>query len=369
MAVQGQQQKLMLVTKTLDASPSGGREMLCKLNHDVLSDLHGDNFIVFELSNRPLSGSRAFANVFRGYIDGLDAKTLQPILTTIKKEQISKVFIDGSNLGVAVDIIKHQFPAVEVTTFFHNVEARFFWGSFATKKSFRALGVLMANFLAERKAVHGSDKIICLNDRDSRLLKRLYGRGAIHISPMALEDKIPHNFFEVSTEQLENFALFVGGTFYANQAGIEWFVREVVPCINMPICIVGRGFEALKSELEIPGKVTVVGAVDSLTEWYMRTQFVIAPIFEGSGMKTKVAEALMYGKKVVGTPEAFTGYEDIINQAGWVCSTVDDFVAAIVTAGKEIKTLFYPELREIYQNKYSLNAARVRMKKILEEPI
>ena len=43
---------------------------------------------------------------------------------------------------------------------------------------------------------------------------------------------------------------------------------------------------------------------------------VIAPIFDGSGMKTKVAEALMHGKHVVGTPEAFSGYAaDIVAAA------------------------------------------------------
>ncbi|WP_339138121.1 MAG: glycosyltransferase family 4 protein [Candidatus Electrothrix sp. GW3-4] len=307
---------------------------------------------------------------FRGHIDGLNTKTIQSAHAVIERESVSKVFVDGSNLGSFVAETKQRLPAVEVVTFFHNVETRFFWGAFCKNKTVHAAGVMVANYLAERKAVRWSDKVICLNQRDSRLLKKLYGRGATHIAPMALEDKLPSSFnHKTEFSDSQPYALFVGGTFYANQTGITWFVREVAPRIDLLIYIVGRGFEALKSELEIPGKVTVVGTVDNLSEWYMRAQFVVAPVFDGSGMKTKVAEALMYGKKVVGTPEAFTGYEDIINQAGWVCSTVDDFVAAIVTAGKEIKTLFYPELREIYQNKYSLNAARVRMKKILEEPI
>lgn len=357
---------VLLITNKIEKVSSGGRELLCKLNHDVLQDIYGENFRLFELPIRRLSGLRAFINAFRGYIDGLNAETLQSILTFIQKEQIGKVFVDGSNLGSAITLIKHHFPMVEVTTFFHNVEARFFWGSFATTKTFRAFGILVANYFAERKAVHVSDKIICLSSRDSCLLKRIYGRAATHISSMALEDKCPVYFHESTDSLPEKFALFVGGTFYANQEGIFWFVREVVPRIDIPIYIVGRGFDALRNQLEMPGKVVVVGAVDSLADWYRRAQFVIAPIFDGSGMKTKVAEALMYGKKIVGTPEAFSGYEDIAEQAGWVCKTADEFAEAIGQVQHEITLAFDQNLRTIYEKNYSYMAAKDRLSVILE---
>jgi len=82
-------------------------------------------------------------------------------------------------------------------------------------------------------------------------------------------------------------------------------------------------------------------------------------------MKTKVAEALMYGKKVVGTPEAFSGYEDIAQKAGWVCTTADDFVAAISRAQGLVTQSFDPDLRAIYEEKYSFEAAKSRLANIL----
>jgi glycosyltransferase involved in cell wall biosynthesis len=108
----------------------------------------------------------------------------------------------------------------------------------------------------------------------------------------------------------------------------------------------------------------VIGPVDNLFEWYRLARFVIAPIFDGSGMKTKVAEAMMYGKKVVGTPEAFSGYE-VGQDAGWVCRTPDDFVAAINEACKEIHSPFDPQLRNIYLQKYSFEAAKKKLEAIL----
>lgn len=356
---------VMLVTNQLQHSPAGGRELLCKLNHDVLKDIHGDRLVLLELPLGRLQGLKSVINAFRGHIDGLNEAVLHNTLLTIQEANISKVFVDGSNLGAFVKVVKQKFPNVEVSTFFHNVEARFFLGSLKQTKSLHALAVMIVNFLAERKAVRYSDKIICLSERDSRLLRKLYGRPATYISPMALQDKLPTVLDLSVRANHEKFALFVGGVFYANRAGISWFVKHVVPRIHIKICIVGRGFEEIKSELECEGKVEVVGAVDSLAEWYLNAHFVIAPIFDGSGMKTKVAEALMFGKKVIGTPEAFSGYEDVTDRAGWVCTTVDDFVAANARANDSIMKPFDPELRAIYEEKYSYPAVRSRIARIL----
>ncbi len=359
---------LCYVGNRIQKAPVGGRELLCKLNHDALDEIYNDQLNLIQLIHSPLRTASEYVNTFRGHIDGLNRDSISAAINKIKQKNATMVFVDGSNLGGFVSILKKTLPEVEIITFFHNVESRFFLGSFRQRKSLRSFMILIANYLAERKAVRYSDKIICLNQRDSDLLRKIYGRAATHIAPMALEDKMPAGFGESEPGNEEDFALFVGGTFYANQAGITWFVKNVVPHINIRICIVGRGFEKLRDELEVPGKVEVVGAVDSLAEWYRRARFVIAPIFDGSGMKTKVAEALMYGKKIVGTPEAFTGYEDISGVAGWVCNTADEFVLAIEQANIEVESSFDSSLRNLYEQNYSLNAAVERYKSILIAP-
>ena len=361
---------IMLITNNMACSPSGGREMLCKLNHDLLAEIYGARLSVIELSRSPVRGIGSVVNAFNGHIDGVGVEAIDKIYKTILLSKVRKLFVDGSNFGEIVKLVKTRFPNMQVYTFFHNVEARFFWGSFTKSKTVRALAVALANYLAERKSVKYSDKIICLSKRDSQLLYKIYGRAATYVSPMALQDKLPldasHTVGQPINQQPQKFALFVGGTFYANRAGIAWFVEHVVPRIHIKICIVGRGFEALRQELERDGKVEVVGAVDHLADWYRDAHFVIAPIFDGSGMKTKVAEALMYGKKIIGTPEAFSGYEGVAERAGWVCSTADEFVAAIGCAKDLALASFDPELRALYEYKYSYPAARARLLGIME---
>ncbi len=356
----------LLFTKQLDPAPTGGRELLCKLNFDALNAIYGNRLTFFQLPVVRPAGALAHIETFRGYIDNLNASSISVATRKIESENIRKVFVDGSNLGEFVAVVKRKKPHVEVTTFFHNVEARFFLGALKETKSLRALAILIANYLAERKAVKYSDKLVCLSERDSRLLQKVYGRAATHVSAMALEDKMPAGFASDARRPKENFALFVGGTFYANRAGIAWFVKHVVPRISIKICIVGRGFEALRHELEREDKVEVVGAVDHLSDWYRDAHFVIAPIFDGSGMKTKVAEALMYGKKIIGTPEAFSGYEGHAERAGHVCANADEFVQAIESADDMVKTPFDPELRSLYEENYSFHAARARLAQIMD---
>lgn len=356
--------KVLLVTNHLEDHPKGGREMLCRLNHDLLRDLFGDRLFVFHL--QASNGRLGLGEALRGYVDGVCFSSIRKILSVATQiPGLKYVFIDGSNLGPVAVAIKASVPHIEVITFFHNVESRFFIGSLLARRSVRAAGVLLANYLAERKAVHASDKRICLSERDSRILSRFYGCGATHISPISLKDTCRQPGRTAESTDDDCFALFVGGTFYANRKGIEWYVDHVAPQCDVKVFVVGRGFESLRSRLEVPGRVEVIGGVDDLSEWYRRARFAIAPIFDGSGMKTKVAEALMYGKRVVGTPEAFSGYEEVLPAAGWVCLDPKKFAVAMQAARASIKPGSDPVLRGLFGQKYSEAAARARMRSII----
>jgi glycosyltransferase involved in cell wall biosynthesis len=353
---------VLMVTTNIYKNPTGGRGLLSKLNADALRTLYGNHLHIYELQRSPLRGIVSYYNAFRGFVDGLNAATIDEICAIVRRRNVRHVFVDGSNLGALVDVLKHRFNCLVITVFFHNVEARFFWGNFIASKSIRALAILVANCLAECKATCLSDKRICLSERDSNLLKRIYGKNATHIAPMAMEDKLP-SFGDDGEPppDCKPFALFVGGNFYANRDGIIWFVQHVAQLVDIKTYVVGKGMEDMRAQLEIPGRVDVIGSVDSLAEWYRRARFVIAPIFDGSGMKTKVAEALMHGKKVVGTPEAFSGYEKVAARAGWCCSSPTEFVAAINAACSTITLSFDPELRLLYEEYFSFSAATARL--------
>lgn len=93
-----QTDKVMLLTKQLHASPAGGRELLCKMNHDILKDMYGERCSVFELGNSRTHGFKSIISALKGYIDGSSTVTIAAALHEILNERINKVFVDGSKL-------------------------------------------------------------------------------------------------------------------------------------------------------------------------------------------------------------------------------------------------------------------------------
>jgi glycosyltransferase involved in cell wall biosynthesis len=321
--------------------------------------LFGDDLIDCRLPVRPGTPRGAI----RGHVDGIDDASLGNILGQVRTARIDTVFLDGSNLGAAAAAIKSARPDVQVVTFFHNVEARFFWGSFQARRSVRSIAVLVANYIAERKAVRASDVLVVLSERDSAGLRRLYGRGADVVAPMVLADKRAISSPPASANG-KRYVLFVGGSFYANIAGIDWFVRDVASRTGLHTMVVGRGMDLLAERFAGNDAVTLVGAVDDLAPWYAGAMLVIAPIFDGSGMKTKVAEALMFGKHVVGTPEAFSGYAPDVIATNWCCATADAFVATLALAAASPPPPFDTAMRALYERDHSPAAARARLARL-----
>lgn len=359
--------RILFIGKKFLSSPSGGREMLSHLTYKIIKKILKDHCFHYELdsfsNDYPKSSLRE--KIFSGHIDGISPIMMKDVRDIIRLNNISKIFIDGSNLGFFAEKIKKDFPLVNIICLFHNVEAKFFFDSLIRQKSLRSFAVLVANFFSERKAVKNSDNIIALTNIDSKNLRKIYGKFADYIFPIAIDDKFQPSLSTISKNASERYILFVGGKFYANEFGVRWFVKNVSPNIDYKTFVVGKGFENLKNELEQYKNVKIIGKVKILSEWYMNAEYVIAPIFDGSGMKTKVAEALMYGKKIIATPSALVGYESLPNNSYHQCNTKKDFIELFSVLYSKIPKKFDNNLRKIYLKQYSKTASKKRLKSIL----
>jgi polysaccharide biosynthesis protein PslH len=354
---------LLYISPSFSEPARGGRALLTQLHRSCLHSILDQRFAVHELGSRSPRGIRKSIAALAGQIDGANAEAEAAVLRRIDRENVSTVFLNGSNLGCLARAIKRHAPAVKVISFFHNVEARFFLGSFKHNPGPRTLAVLVANYVAERMAVRSSDRLIALSRRDGDELKRLYGRGATDIVPMAIEEP---GLDELSDEPgSAGYLLFVGGAFYGNVQGMRWFARNVAPDLSIETLVIGHGFEAHRTELERCGRVRVVGPVGDLGPYYAGARAVIAPIFDGAGMKTKVAEALMHGRQVIGTPEAFAGYEASLPDAGWVCSTSEDFIRRIRSLETGPALTPSPALKMLFKRHYSRAAIQRQLAAIV----
>ena len=150
--------------------------------------------------------------------------------------------------------------------------------------------------------------------------------------------------------------LFVGGYFWPNIQGITWFIDNVMPKVKSQIMlyIVGHRMEELREDLT-RNNVTVVGSVENLDEWYNKADLVVGPIFKGEGMKTKTCEALMYGKRYLGTDEALEGYEGLND---YRCNSANEFIQRINKFCESRPPKFSGEMRKLYEDKYSPQMAK-----------
>ncbi len=322
--------KILYIINKL-SSGSGGA-VINNRNLALLEEVYGkDNVIVYEFG-KVNNNKGAFYSKILSFFGEISSKIVGDIYSIIEEKNIHAVFISNSIYGLASKRIKRKFKNVIVITFFHNVEYLY------TKDLFKSSKLKSRYFLpfcikrVEKLSVDYSDLIIALNERDSVKLFSIYGRNADFLLPTSLDTK------EIETPSVDEKLisktnnlelLFVGSNFYANVHGINWFINNVMNKVeNVNLSIVGNGLD--ESIIENNKNITIYGRVESLDLFYKNAQIVILPIFLGSGMKTKTAEALMYGKPILATSEALEGYHiKKIENIGAQCETANEFIEQI----------------------------------------
>ncbi|MEO9632081.1 MAG: glycosyltransferase family 4 protein [Sulfitobacter sp.] len=350
----------------LGSDAKGGRAQLSDLLEAGLRSIEGEALDVMQLSGGAARVSTA--GRLAGRIDGITNAVERSLIDRLSINPPDRVVIDGSNLGRLARIVKRSRPTLPIITFYHNVEARFFFDSLRAAPSLQSTGVLVANTLAEYWATYHSDRRVMLNLRDSRLLSRLYRRAGTDLLPMALRDQYDPAAARAASPFDGRYALFVGGAFYANVEGIAWYARNVAARAPFPTVLIGRGLEAHRERLERWGGIHVIGAVEDLAPWYAHARIVVAPIFSGSGMKTKTAEAFMHGKAIAGTTEAFVGYRGGSYQKQMTCNTPEAFLKALHVADRA-SSAFDPSLRMHYEQRHSEAAMRTGLSRILSRTV
>ena len=271
----------------------------------------------------------------------------------INEQNISIVFISHSMLGKLIYYIKRHFPKIKIIVFFHNIE-KHYAQEFIRSDGLKHLPFYVIASYNERLSVKYSDFHITLNSRDSCLLNHFYKVDVDLELPTSFTDKyvVDRNKSVVDYSSIKY--LFVGNAFFANTEGVKWFVFNVLPFVPGRLIVVGSGMNVLKS-LE-SDKLEVHDYVEDLSSFYYDADLVVSPIFSGGGMKTKTAEALMYGKTVLGTREALEGYL-IKEEVVYECNSKSDYIATIQRLVKSQKiNKFNKYSRELFLNNYSIES-------------
>lgn len=310
---------------------------------------------VIKLRIKKKSSLRSFKTLLHGFYPPIERNDLILVEKMISSERIDIVFLDGSIFGIFAREIKIKFPKVKILTFFHNVEFDYIDVRFG--KKIRKYLYRRNVKINESYIVKNSDELVALNERDSKRIEGLYLRKPNSVIPITFEDRASLPGIGKVEEESGDICLIVGSMKRDTYEGVEWFVNKVSPFINAKTLIVGKGFEKRKIELS-NSKVEVIGTVDNLDEYYKKASYVALPILSGAGMKVKTAEAMMYGKTIFGTKEAFEGYDFNYSEAGGLCNNAQDFIEQInMYSDKHSHGNFNNYTRNVFKDKYSFNTS------------
>lgn len=312
-------------------------------------------------------------NCLCGYSTYINKSAVKEILELIKGRNIDVVFVDNSILGLLIKRIKTVYPYIPVLSYYHDVKAKLARDWMRNAPIYRK-PIMYAMLSNEKLTAEYADVNFVLGDREEKLFVEVYGKKPEAQLSVYMDITLSNDFY-IKKPNVKKKILFFGGYYRPNVHGIEWFIKNVYPQLmcETELIVAGHGMDKLNSD-SYPNGVVVKGYVESIEEIYRDADIVISPIFEGGGMKVKVAEAMAFGKIVVGSDESYEGYQEKIPDNYWDkffyrANTAVEFLSKIRQALKSsaAERHFNPEIRELYEKGFSEKYAENVISKMIGE--
>ena len=300
---------------------------------------------------------------------------ISEICEVINSNAIKTVFIEDSVFGNLVKKIKKNCKECKVLSFYHDVKADLYKQWMNNERTLKSRIEYTIGIRQEYVNQKYADINIVFNERDAKSYQVYYGKRPEAIIPLPAPVPVISlgimNF--ITAKDDKKHILFVGKKYYPNLVGFKWFVDNVLPSLtdNIQVDVVGRGLEELRNEYSDP-RINVIGGVESLNPYYENADIVIAPLFDGGGMKSKTVEALSFGKIFVGTEESLFGFweemdSDIRGKTCYQCNTPEEWIQTINNLTNDDINKFNEDVFELFKAKFSYDVIRDQLKAIMEE--
>ncbi len=305
--------------------------------------------------------------IFRG--DPLVGKNVvNELIFLLENEKFDIVFLSRSTLGCLIETIRAHTSA-KIVSYNPDVLPDAIKGKWnADKIQFLKFCIpYLMSLQSDKIAANNADVHIVLNERDREGFVKYYKQEPDLILPLFCIDKLKFQDINEDIDENKFILLFVGSYFWPNLEGIKWFIDNVMPSMpdHVELQIIGNKMQDLKDEPIFRQRgVNLIGTVEATEPYYLKADLVVAPIFSGTGMKNKIAEALMYGKEFLAAPEALTGYIGFDDKE---CKTAEEFIKKIRIYLNKRPKKFNPELRTVFEERYSVEAISNTLGKLFEK--
>lgn len=155
------------------------------------------------------------------------------------------------------------------------------------------------------------DGILTLTPEDRYWLLNYLPEMRIYVVPAGVD---PEYFKPAAKEEKEPCLMFMGSyRDVSNEDAVLWFIRDVWPllkerCPAIKFLVVGPDpTKAMRELAARDGNIEIAGWVDDVRSYLARAQVFVCPIRLGTGMRSKVIEAMAAGLPVVSTTLAMEG--------------------------------------------------------------
>ncbi len=286
----------------------------------------------------------AYFNILQVYSYKLIVKKLAPEIKTVLDTQNCETLILKRNVFNSKNILKKVYLKIEAKR--------------------------LEKF--EVKSIQDVDELILLSQEDKTELEKMAGfpLKATIIPIGVIDTNSKKEIYEVK-EKLK--MLFLGTLTWApNNDGIIWFLEKVVPKlvkenIDFELYVVGKNpSERLKNLASQYTNIYITGYVDSVAEYYDLCDFMIVPLFFGSGQRVKIIEGFSRGMPIVSTKIGAEGLAYTQDENILIADSADEFICAIIKMKDDkIRKKISTNCRETYLLYYSPEVIEQRLNVVI----
>jgi glycosyltransferase involved in cell wall biosynthesis len=182
----------------------------------------------------------------------------------------------------------------------------------------------------EAKVLNRADAIIAIQEEEAKFFKSIIEKDKKVVTIGHIQELKP----PLKRNSNRKNIFFIGFINEANKLGVNTFIKKSLPTIRQKfpdarLILAGRICDCIPNQ---PG-IIKIGKIKNIEKAYLLADVVISPMFIGTGLKIKNAEALAFSKPVVTTTIGMKGLEKGENKAFLTADTPEQF-------SEQIKKLF-----------------------------
>jgi glycosyltransferase involved in cell wall biosynthesis len=228
-------------------------------------------------------------------------------------------------------------------------------------------------FEFERQACREAGHVVACSELDNKLMRESFGISNVSDVPTGvnLEYFAPPPEPACATPGVD--FVFIGSMdWLANQQGVLWFVREILPIIrrkrpNATFAIAGRTPPPEIRDLAKDPGITVTGTVPDVRPWFWESAVCVVPLLVGGGTRLKIYESMAARTPLVSTTIGAEGLTYSHPENIRIADTPENFAAECLdlVENPEVRRAMADAAWRMVNEKYSWEVASHRFDEIL----